>query len=391
MDFISEYKKYKKEIKCDFRKNYEVTEFFPGNSAFILFINNKSNSKEKYVLKLFPHPKRRIENELSSFNTFDLEIKFNEFFTKKYLLKQKTPHIIGMFDHIKCSNLPKFIKKLNACINLVDQLNNNYVESYPSYCELIKQIESGIIDKSYDMMILEYGGVDIYKYLSMMANFLNITSHEVHDTQPFDVEALIHKFVNILDRILFQFIFTIAVIKKTHPTFTHGDLYPRNVVIQNIESYQDNEYVAYHFNNEIFYMPCNGSHLKIFDFEHSRLSGISNIASDVTKYLLLDEFDDFTDIYNFIVNLRTKINEIMISRPYWIKLYDRINDFIDINFVDQSIEAIKYFSEFMGKNNLNAVRSTVKPAAEYLNSDIFDNFKKKPKNAVIIKHYNKQT
>ena len=109
-----------------------------------------------------------------------------------------------------------------------------------------------LLDDKLHIIILEYCYTNISDYIE---NFLkNYNKFE---------------FIKIINRIIFQVIYTLAVIQEKYPKFIHNDLFLRNIMAITETKYNNNEYIEYKYNGVKYYLPANGIYIKINDFNFS--------------------------------------------------------------------------------------------------------------------------
>jgi len=246
MDFIDTYRDIKLSIGSICNKNIsqlmklKTISTGSGGSNNIVFIGNK-----QYIIKLYPifiYNVNKIEKD-------HFEIKFIKQYTKEFLLTNKTPHLIGFYKKISCPNIKKILpKKLNCPLTSTDikkfimKKIDNKQKKWCKQCifsdmKLSKHVDIGIIEKC---------DFELSNYLKTIYKKENL--------------------YDIIDRILFQICFSLSIILIDHPKFRHGDLFVRNILGFLYNNFSKNQYIEYHYKNNIYYLPANGFFVKINDF-----------------------------------------------------------------------------------------------------------------------------
>lgn len=409
MDFLSEYQFYHKyRFDCNILKTAEIRDIRVGSggSPNIVFIL-KDKDNNILAVKLIPnhtYPNFKIKPDKDQ-----LEIKFYQFFTKKYLLTKRTPHIVGIFNHQFCKDLKKVLISLldlidYHCPTIEDSLKGAL---YPSnkirhICDLLEMYNAGIYESTYDIVLLEYCPLS---YADMIVFHLGNAANEPNNKIKKDwILQLIHN----LDRTLFQIIFTLAIIKDDYPGFLHADLFCRNIRIKMTNEFKPTDFVAYHYGDKVFYLSANGAYAKISDFSESILMN-EIVSSDyeaiksIIKYRRMDPYDKKTDIFNLLHDIYDGENEDTISiiaemkilnlsksimNPL-LKFFSKFIDTTTINEINKKAKSTLDNQRF-GIDRIKLLSATVQTPKEYLLGNTFDNLTEPlPPNSTIVMHYNK--
>lgn len=395
MEFISDYKIYSKiKLNCNLGENVSVKKIMYGDGGSDNIIVKANISKSApLIIKIFPID--FYHNVKQTPNFHELEIKFYKFFTNKYLLTNRTPHIVGIYNYAHCDGIEKLIKnKLlkRPCVNINTQLEKNIKQTYSdnNLCGLLLGIKMKITTTKYDMALIEYCDIDL-------TEFIYDGLEMVKDRSNTDF------FIYELHVIFFQLIFTLAIIKDDYPGFFHGDLYLRNVLLRSIRNKKDNDYVAYHYFNKIFYLPANGIYAKINDF------GMTVIANKIEPNVFdpnidprqkfsgsgsgYDPFDTKTDLYNFFIDFYRMITEfahdLNISAKKINPIFDMLLIYFNLNIIDK-ISNKDLLDDIRHISNIDILKKTLKTPSEYLTGNHFKMFSKLPREANLIINYNLQ-
>ena len=243
-----------------------------------------------------------------------------------------------------------------------------------------------------------------------------------------------------INRVIFQYSFTMCAIYNILPTYIHNDMFLRNIMARVETEYTENDFVEYICKNEakndgknskmdsgdnsgdnsgddmIFYLPANGICIKINDF------GFSLALPEIGDKILHKDFlnsskcvDEFTkhhpnmttdnshnsDTFNFLHDLydgsnigqdslmkiikdNTKIkNKVKIIHS----IKNTIKHYLDIDIIDKINEINKQKLNWIWNiNNIPELEATIKHPIYYLKNN-FKMFTTKPINANIVKTY----
>lgn len=411
MDFTSEYNFYSKiKLTCELGPDIQVDKIMHGsggshNIIIKATMRNESSGKIKVnkknkplIIKIFPLD--FYHNAKTKPNYDKLEIKFYQFFTQKYLLTNRTPHIVGIYSYSHCSDIENLIKKKllkKPCPSFSDQLTNPNLKQSESdnyLCDILLKKEMKLITKNFDMALIEYCPTDIFGFLRQY--ILWIKSSEFKSTKHIN---FVNNMVYGIVIIIFQIIFTLGIIKEDYPGFLHGDFFLRNILLQSVKSYNESDYVAYHYKNKIFYLPANGICIKINDFGMTTIANkiepnIFNPYVDARLAVNGHNFDPFgkkTDLYNFFIDLYRNILDLTfeyeLPKNEIKSVLKTINNFFDTNAIDKIYDKELLF-EIWHIDDIKVLSDTLKTPVEYLEGNYFNALEKLDIGSNIIKHYN---
>lgn len=404
MDFKSFYNKFSKlRTSCNIINQFEIDKimFGQGGSQNIV-IGVRDKNKNKLIIKVIPDFTFYNLKIKPNFNL--LEIKFYKFFTQKYILTDRTPHFVGIYNHQKCNKIDKLLNNIKpnkkVCPTYVDLLTKKMkltnVEKI--FCDLLLRCQMKILGPIYDVALLEYCDGDLSIFIKEYMEKLNVSSGvTLHKIQ--------NNFMCDIQRFLFQIIFTLAIVKEDYPGFLHGDLFIRNILFIKQNKYSDNDYVAYYYKQKIFYLPANGVYIKINDFGltlivNELVPNTYEIDKKFHKFQNKNPFDEKTDIFNILHDIYDGQNlgsESIMKMVNNLKMSDHkigvIVKFIDKFINTKIINKINNTNGYLLDNTwyidgIKNLENTVKTPNDYLVNKYFNIYQNLPNNANIIKHFN---
>ena len=273
----------------------------------------------------------------------------------------------------------------------------NYVND--KLCDLLLRYKMKLIEPIFDIVLLEYCDNELSKFIEM-------NMREIKFSKGLALNTTISNFIYELQRILFQIIFTIAIIKDDYPGFAHGDLFVRNILLLSENKYDNNDYVAYYYKQKIFYLPANGQYAKINDFGLSIIvneiePNTHKLVKQLDKYFHRNPFNEKTDIFNLLHDIYDgqNLGTLSIMRLAMnLKLpYERIRHirnflgkFIKINTIDH-INSInpRLLDQTWNIDEIKVLENTILTPDQYLTEKYFEIFQELPPNSKIIRHFNK--
>ena len=279
-------------------------------------------------------------------------------------------------------------------------------------------------------------GIYLESCTETISNYFNnvILNDSISKSDSIDTIAInCEMFIN---RVIFQYSFTMCAIYTILPTYIHNDMFLRNIMARVETKYTENDFVEYICKNKsifdgnnskvdsdddssndmIFYLPANGICIKINDF------GYSLALPDIGDKILHKDFlnrtkcvDEFTehqpymstdnshnsDTFNFLHDLydgenvgqdslmtliknNTKIkNKVKIIHS----IKNTIKHYLDIDIIDKINKINKTeLDDICNINTIPELEATIKHPMTYLKNN-FKMFTTKPINATIVKTY----
>ncbi len=380
--FKDKYIKIKHDIKIGIKKN--MLDSGSGGSNNLIILN------DDYVLKIIP---KFIDKKLKKQrNNDELEAEYYKTFTDNIILKNKSPHIVGIYKKYTLQDI-KFIFP-TKCISLDEKIKSPSEKrdyNVERLCDLKKCYYRSMIEKKASVLVLENCPTTIGEQI------VNILKSKD--------KANLHKnLINIIRRVIFQIIFTFAIIQDSYPDFIHNDLFLRNILAVNDISFESNDYVQYNYKNKSYYLPANGIYVKINDFGYSlniakNSSLIDEINNDINPNFELK--NNKRDIYTFLRDLydgpghgsRSIIALLDLHIKNKIKrknllglVRKEIGKFFDYKTIDKLNKNLLDWTWSIGESKI--LMNSVKKPNEYFQNNSFDNYNKLPYNGRVVKIYN---
>jgi hypothetical protein len=385
--FNLNYESIKKIIKNAVKNKMVITG--SGGSDNIIIINNN------IVVKIIPN----IYNPLlkKSPNHDYLEGQIYLKLTNEFLLQNKTPHIVGVYKRYILEDINYIFPEY--CPNLDETLLQDPSKMNPSMdklCMLKKGYNKKLVGKKASLLVLENCPTNISFEVEMILG----------SSQKLKIK--LELFRNLIRRVIFQFIFTLAVIREKYPKFIHNDMFLRNVLGIYEHIHDPDDYVQYNFQGKSYYLPANGLYIKINDFGYSLniLDNNSTLENEI-KNSLNSNFEienPIRDVYTFLfdlyngpglgsISLMTLIYQQIKSKKmqnmFFKILRKEISKFINYQIID------KIHNKNMGIldwqwdiSESKLLSKSVMPPQDYFKKNSFDYYTRLPKNGRIIKIIN---
>ena len=359
-----------------------------GGSDNIVIIN--LNYDIPFVIKIIPIIKQY--NNITQQNNNLIEIEMYKILTNEFV--KITPHIVFMYNKYTIDDNSIILP--DKCLSLDEKLNLNQYDinsDMEHLCLLKKYNNLKLLDNKLHIIILEYCYTNISNYIELFLKNYNK-----------------FEFIKIINRIIFQVIYTLAVIQHKYPNFIHNDLFLRNIMAITETKYNNNEYVEYKYNNIKYYFPANGIYIKINDFNFS-------LGLTKKKETLIDDIKYNTDSLYTRFEINNPIRDVY---TFMYDFYDGANfgarsvkQLLKYNIIDRSlrrnitkvfkIEIKKYFNykkidklrkinnnidDVWNISDSNILKSTVRKPSDYFNNNVFKDYTTMPKGSKIIQTFN---
>ena len=261
---------------CEKIPKNSIKLFGSGGSQTVIIITPDKKVYKYFINFSYMDTKYRIKKEKEIFKT---EIDIQKEITEKIINKNLSPHIVEIKNYKYCNTIPKFLFK--NCPNykklLLTKKDKN--EKLPKECLYLIRGHPVNIEKGFYIMNIEYCSITLDKVIKKIMRKSNKN---------------IKKY---LDNMLFQIIYTLAVLQKKYPYFIHRDLFIRNILATE-NKISKNKYNRYYFNKYIFDIPIFEYTYKITDFGQSNLNKKISYRKKLIKSPYEDVFNFIYDIYN---------------------------------------------------------------------------------------------
>lgn len=249
--------------------------FGSGGSKTVIIIT-PDNKVYKYFM-VFSHKDSNDRSKNRKLKQFELEINIQKYLTKNIVNKNLSPHIAKLEDSLFCNKKPDFL--FEGCPSFTKLLTKKSKKNLPKECMYLIQGYPVKIEKGFLIANIEYCPFTLNEIIKKLMRKSN------------------KKVEHTLNKIIFQIVFTLAVIQKKYPYFVHHDLFIRNILAKEIIA-KKNDYIRYHFGRYIFDVPAAGYICKITDFGLTNLNKRDYSTPKLVKSPYEDIFNIIYDIYN---------------------------------------------------------------------------------------------
>jgi serine/threonine protein kinase len=400
MDFKQKYEKYSKEkFSCDKPPNEKpetIVMGYGGSENMVVLYKN-------YVFKIVPH---RLYHTITT-SEDELEILFYKLFTKRFLLPNVTPHIVGYYQSLTCNNISTYVKSYESdffvkkCLTYDDSLMDLTAPApNVAICKFNSMLKHKVIEKDFQLNVLE-------KCDESLEDFFKGWIHFMAEMDPKEIPQEFLNFLITFDDFIFQIIFTLAVIQDRYPWFSHRDLFAHNILLLFSKVKDDNIFDMYHYNGKKFYSFAFRHQTKLNDFGFSVIDSDDNdaiIPNKVDKNRNYFEYQgDYTipvakqkpDHKNDLLLLMTDLYGFrFMIKKYLQNVYPEgydafrsaVGRYIDVDTID----TIKKEFDGLGVSRSKILQAAIKTPREILMSDTFDYMSKPlPPGSKVRYHYNK--
>jgi hypothetical protein len=390
-------------IKTDLEKIIKIHDLFlgfGGSSSVIVYgtlLKSRCQKELPIIIKFIPD---NIYINVSIIpDSVEVGIRIHQFLVKNFVLNDRTPHIAGIYNFQIVSNLDKVLDQLlmEKCPRIDDTYLKKYDQRTLALCDLKMKMKYNLIKQSCYTTILEFCPLQLSTMLYNIMNFVKNSKKK---------EDAVHVVTLFLKRIIFQIIFTLAIIKEDYPGFRHGDLFIRNILGTKIDHIPEDYFVAYHYKQKIFYQSCIGPYIKIIDFDYAILAdelkpNVYALFKNFDKYKHYNPFNAKNDLFTILYDIYDGQNlggesitylhqELGLDDELMEPVYNTLHQFLDLNVIKKITKENKsILDNTWNIDDIPILEECVRAPEEYLLDDTFQIYQKLPKNAKIIKHFNK--
>ncbi len=379
-------------LKCQpFESWLKVTRYVTGGGGSSNIIIIGKYKRRDIVIKLSPRF-IKMGHEKAPKNNDIVEIVLYKYFTKKYILADVTPHIVGLYTSSGCPKLQLMFKGLR-CPTMRDVFIKN--KEMNRLCKYKHDtLDSPLIDNKFEMSLLEYCPYTVDGEMEKLVELVK------------DGEMGVSSIEYFIYRVCFQIIYTLACLQKKEKNFTHNDLFLRNIlgIVEN--KYQYNDYVEYKIFGKSFYLPANGFYSKLNDF------GFSVIYPTIKPNFVTNKVGPFpwnnwrfndkkNDIFNFFhsfydgqnlgsSNTMFLLEKHKMDRGIMDDIRNVFAQFLDTDIIDKINDNNRIEFDWLWStagDQFQFLQKTVKEPQEYLLSKVFKRFEVLPHDGHVVRIY----
>ena len=436
MNFVSKFETFKTpsihEI-LNLKKTRRVD--YGGASSSTIYIH------KKYVAKIIASI-AKPKNSTIRYNNEEEEIKFYKAFTEKLILTKKTPHIVGCYDVIPF-DIDKVMEEMKCTTDLNDHLEKVAKRTRKKKKDPSQKKKTQKQNQPRRPIRLNIGSENpICRYLNEKRicniwgfNNTGINRKEFYavilENCYYNIEEAFNKLKKydyktikaFLDRIIFQYAYTMMAIYSEYPNFIHNDMFLRNILGTEVKS-RGNQYFKYSCFGKDYYFPVSGIMIKINDFG---FSVTKKELGDPTLVKTLNEINQNCDpkvprkfetdnksnqdTFNFILELYERKTLWGVLNPLKMALnYNKIKKVRRVDIVQKHIRKClkKYFDiekyDLILKNmekdrkkmsyipwspkGIPTLEKLIPRPEEWFKNNVFDEYTKVPSgNFTILEHY----
>jgi hypothetical protein len=382
MDFINKLNEFNTSydiIKHNIKKSVakKLIKTGQGGSNNIVIIS------DDYALKIIPNIinktyKIQADNDLK-------EVLFYRLFTNEFIINNITLHIVGFYKKYNISINDVLPHK---CLTLDEEImlpRNKINYNMEKLCYIKKLYEKKFVENSAIVLVLEKCETTISEMFKEL-----MLSKKRTKAVSFKIE---------LRRIIFQLVFTLAVIQDKYPNFIHNDLFLRNILAINEYMYNMNDYIEYIYGNRSYYLPANGLFIKINDFGYSlNLPTIKSTLVDDIKNNVDNSFEiknNKRDLWTFFYDLYNGANmgsysiNIDTRKVFISILQNEIGRFFDYKLIDKiNKKNLGVLDRQWSIAESKMLKNIVKLPKKYFEDNTFNYFFKLPTDGRIVRVFN---
>ena len=270
--------------------NVKLIYLKSGTTGHTFKAVSRINKNVAFAVKVCAYPKDEyghMDNSCRPENAELLMLKLLSYF----VINGSTPHFVLPIGTIKAS-ITNFIK-VDKFIDLNNQKNKTYKE-------FIERYHAGDFENFVSILISEWcNGGDLLDYIKK--NYTTMTTR-------------------IWKVIIFQLLFTLALVHEKYPSFRHNDMKANNILVQltDTQNRANNRFYKYNLDNVEFVIPNIGLQIKIWDFDFACIDGIienNKVNADWTKKINISKKQNrYYDVHYFFNTL--------ISKRFFPQFYD---------------------------------------------------------------------
>lgn len=263
--------------------NIKLRYLKSGTTGHTFKAISKINKDVVFAVKVCAYPKDDyggINNISRPENAEILMLKL----LSDFVINRCTPHFVLPIYTFNTS-ITNFIKVPPHIIDLNDEKNEMYKK-------FVERYHDGEFEEIVSVLISEWcNGGDLLDYIRR--NYAKMTFRD-------------------WKVIIFQILFTLALVHEKYPSFRHNDMKANNILVHytNIKNNKTNSFYRYKIDNVAFIIPNIGLQIKIWDFDFACIDGIvenNKVNSDWTKKInITKKQNQYYDMHYFFNTLISK-------------------------------------------------------------------------------------
>lgn len=244
---------------------------------------SRSNKNVVFAVKVCAYPKDDYGGIKSSSRPENVEIRMLKILSY-FVVNRLTPHLvlpIGTFH----TDIEKFINIPEGVIDLKDEKNDMYKK-------FIERYHDGEFEKFVSVLISEWcNGGDLLDYIRKNYDSMTLETWTV---------------------VIFQLLFTLALIHEKFPAFRHNDMKANNILVEKTDNKHEgpDKWYRYSLGSHVFIIPGIGIQIKIWDFDFASIDGIvenKKVNADWTKKINISKKKNmYYDMHYFFNTLISK-------------------------------------------------------------------------------------
>jgi hypothetical protein len=271
--------------------NIKLEYLKSGTTGHTFKAISKIDRNVAFAVKVCAYPKDEYGGMKNLSRPENAELRMLKLFSQ-FVIKRCTPHFVLPFGTFNTS-ITNFVKVPKQKIDLDNEKN----EMYKTF---IERYYDGEFEDFVSVLISEWcNGGDLLDYIRK--NYQSMT--------------LKHWIV-----ILFQILFTLALIHQKYPAFRHNDMKANNILVQltDIKRNKPDSRYRYNIDDTKFIIPNINLQIKIWDYDFACIDGIienNKVNADWTKKLNISKKENkYYDMHYFLNTL--------ISKRFFPQFYD---------------------------------------------------------------------
>lgn len=326
--------------------NVKLKYIKSGTTGHTFKAISRKDSNIAFAVKVCAYPKDEYGGINKSSRPENVELRMLQLFSP-FVLKMRTPHFVlpvGTFN----TSISNFINVPENIINLKDEKNDMYKK-------FIDRYYNGEFEDFVSVLISEWcNGGDLLDYIRK------------------NYQSMTHRDWVV---IIFQILFTLALVHQKYPGFRHNDMKANNILVHFTSIGKENPKKRYRYNidDTKFIIPNIDIQIKIWDFDFASIENIienNKVNADWTKKInIRREENKYYDMHYFFNTL--------ISRRFFPQFYEggapqEIVDFIHRVIPEEYRNGSKYVNK-KGRIQINNEYTT--PYKVIMEDPLFEKYR----------------